>query len=231
MKPLSCLGFCDARGDDSAEHWQGWIFNEEHQQPWNNGQAKEPPYPQPTLPASSSIKPSVNCHSSQLSRDYTRPLFAATFLPFLILSSHFTLSLQFCFSFPLVQLVLSFSRESCSQEKTNQGGPADILIHHQRFVWDTRISKSPMCPCEIIEPSVLNEHFKVKSIKEIFDYIKWRYVCKKTKDLIKTPVYCNFLCWHVLANKQWGLVHNCYITSLLIVLYFFVLDKTWHNFS
>lgn len=80
MKPLSCLGFC-ARGDDSAGHWQGWIFNEEQQQPWNNGQAKERPYPQPTLPAGSSIKPPVNCLSSQLSRDYIHPLSPVTFFP------------------------------------------------------------------------------------------------------------------------------------------------------
>lgn len=36
-------------------------------QPWNNRQAKELPYPQPSLCGGSSIKPPASCHSTQLS--------------------------------------------------------------------------------------------------------------------------------------------------------------------
>lgn len=127
MMPLNRLGFFrGARGEEGAGHWRGFIFNEEQQQTWNNGQAKERPHPQPTLPAGSSIKPPEKCQSSLLCRDYTHLAVSCYFSSLLRLSTHFTLccvSPSFAFSGELSFMV---------REETKQQGAGNISIHHQR---------------------------------------------------------------------------------------------------
>lgn len=178
MKPVNSLHFCNTRGDDSAGHWQGWIFNEEQQEPWNNGQAKERPYPQPALPAGSSIKPPVNCHSSQLSRDYTHPLSP---VPFFSLQ-YFTLSLLFLFPFTTTYLFLWRTEGQRHRiNKTTRVLVSSLYIIsgiHQMFVWDTQKQKSPMCLWELIHPSVSG----VPPLHELYSLLK--------KQMYKLGLHC-----------------------------------------
>lgn len=108
MKPLSCLwlpamlGEMTARGTGRAESSM-----KSKQQPWNNGQAKELPYPEPSLCADSSIKPPASCHSAELSRDYTDPLSAVTLSLLLTLSVCSDRRLHFFSSLSLLSLHFS----------------------------------------------------------------------------------------------------------------------------
>lgn len=164
MKPLSCLwlpamlGEMTARGTGRAESSM-----KSKQQPWNNGQAKELPYPEPSLCADSSIKPPASCHSAGLSRDNTDPLSPVTLSLLLTLSvrsapADFT-------PFPLFLYCLYISRPSreirtVDKEETKVAGdifyfilsPLKILTN--RFLWDAEESESPAGEWRRIDPSL-----------------------------------------------------------------------------
>lgn len=135
MKPLSCLGFCDARGDDSVGNWQGWIFNEEQTatlEQWAGQRA-------PISSANSSCRlihqtrGELSLHSA-LQGLHQSPV-----------SCYFCPSCLYCQSAspsdfsslspsPLLSLLVFFSGELSivDKEETNQEGACDIFIHHQR---------------------------------------------------------------------------------------------------
>lgn len=149
------------------------------QQPWNNEQAKELLYPQPTLTAGSSIKPLVNCHSGALSRDYANPPSPVTLSLLFILSVHFRRRPQFSSSFPYLSL-LFFPGEPrvVVRGDTDQEGAHEIFIHHTRhfskdLCWTHRCQTPPFVYKKALTHG---KHFRykiryAKGVKEFFDNI------------------------------------------------------------
>lgn len=159
MKALSSLGFCDARGNDSARNWQGWIFNEEQTatlEQWAGQRAPISSANSPRrlihqAPSELSLHSTLQrLHQSPVSCYYV-PL-AYTVCPF-----HPQTPILFLPSFAV------FSLEGwVLRTKRNQTGRAQVTISpssniHKIFVWATQMSKQAMCLCEIINTSLSDE--------------------------------------------------------------------------
>lgn len=138
MKPLSwlwlpaMLGEMTARGTGRAESSM-----KSKQQPWNNGQAKELPYPEPSLCADSSIKPPASCHSTGLSRDYTDPLSPVILSLLLTLSVRSAHRLHFFSSLSLLSLRFSSLQ---GDKHCGQGGNKGCRQHFISFYHHWRYS-------------------------------------------------------------------------------------------
>lgn len=124
MQLLSFLGFCSAWEVDSAQHWQSWIFNEEQQQPWNNGVGQRPSYPYQTLTARCLLIHQTTSELSLLSalQGLHTPLLLLFPLP--TLSAHFTTHISVCFLHPftVTWVIFLWRAEYCGQRQNKPGG-------------------------------------------------------------------------------------------------------------
>lgn len=129
------LGEMTARGTARAESSM-----KSKQQPWNNGQARELPHPEPSLCADSSIKPPASCHSAGLSRDYTDPLSPVALSLLLTLSVRSARRLHFFSSLSLLSLhFFSLQGDKDCGHRGNKGCRWHLFIyffwfyHHWRY--------------------------------------------------------------------------------------------------
>lgn len=180
MNPLSCPGFCYARGGDSVGNWQGWIFNAEQTATLEQWADQRAP-----ISSANSHRGLIHQTPGELSLHCTlQGLCQSPVSCYVVPPAHTVSPFQpktaVLFLLPLSVFTLFLWRTEYRGQRGNRPGRCrwhfhpSHKTHFKRFVWDTDVKNPPFVHMKSLTHGE-NFRYKIlyaKGVKKFFDNIK-----------------------------------------------------------